>query len=102
MREIIVTAAQLCSYVTSVAAVVVLIVKPLRERVLGVNQIKAGQRCLLRADMLSTYYKHRENQQIRQYEFENFCLEYKAYKALGGNSFIEHIKKEVDEWEVVT
>ena len=27
---------------------------------------------------------------------------YNAYKALGGNSFIDKIKHEVDEWEVVT
>lgn len=59
-------------------------------------------RALLRADMLAAYYKHREEKTIRQYEYENFLYEYKAYKALRGNSFIERIAREVAEWEIVT
>ena len=29
-------------------------------------------------------------------------LEYKAYIAKGGNTFIKHVKKEIDEWEVLS
>lgn len=43
-----------------------------------------------------------DNKTIRQYEYENFLLEYDAYKALKGNSFIEKIKEEVTTWEVLT
>ena len=46
-------------------------------------------------------YVNKDAQKIRQYEAENFEYSYKAYKALKGNSFIDKIKKEVDEWEVV-
>lgn len=81
---------------------VMLFVKPIRERVLGTKQVKEGQRCLLRSDMLHTYYKHRETETIRQYEKENFIMEYKAYKVLGGNSFIDDIEKEVRSWEVLS
>ena len=80
----------------------ILIVKPIRERILGTKDIREGQRCLLRADMLRTYYKHRDSDQIRQHEKENFIFEYKAYKALGGNSFIDDIYEEVRRWEVIT
>jgi len=59
-------------------------------------------RCVLRALMLHTYYKHKDEKRIRQYEFENFILLYNAYKALGGNSFIDKIHEEVTEWEVIT
>ena len=52
--------------------------------------------------MLHTYYKHKDENKIRQYELENFMHLYNAYKAMGGNSFIDHIKQEVDGWEVVT
>ena len=52
--------------------------------------------------MLHTYYKNKDKQEIRQYESENFQYEYNAYKALHGNSFIDKIKREVDEWEVVS
>lgn len=61
-----------------------------------------GQRCQLRTDMLHTYYKHHEDKTIRQYEFENFLMLYKAYKALNGNSFIDKIHAEVIEWEIVS
>ena len=66
------------------------------------KRIVEGQKCQLRADMLSTYYKNREAKSIRQYEAENFTLMYKAYKALKGNSFIDIIYNEVTQWEIVT
>ena len=42
-----------------------------------------------------------ESKKIRQYEFENFIKCYDAYKALGGNSFIDDINLAVREWTVV-
>ena len=52
--------------------------------------------------MLRIYYRHKDNEKIRQYELENFVFLYKAYKALKGNSFIDKIYKEVMEWEVIS
>lgn len=101
-KEAITAVVWVCSCVTTIAAAVVLIVKPVRERVLGVKNEDEGMKCLLRAEMLRTYYHNRESRKIRQYESENFLLLYAAYKAKGGNSFIDHIKSEVDEWEVIT
>ena len=59
-----------------------------------------GMRCLLRSEMLRTYYHNKESETIRQYELENFVFLYKAYKALKGNSFIDKIYDEVMTWEV--
>jgi hypothetical protein len=59
-----------------------------------------GMKCLLRSEMLRTYYHNKETGKIRQFELENFVFLYKAYKALKGNSFIDKIKEEVMEWEV--
>lgn len=95
-------AVAVCSGISSIVAVVVLLVKPLRERVLGMRQINDGMRCILRSEMLSTYYNRKEDLTIRQHEKENFMLQYAAYKALGGNSFIDDICREVRKWEVVT
>lgn len=61
-----------------------------------------GMKCLLRSEMLTIYYRHRDTEVIRQYELENFVFLYKAYKALKGNSFIDKIYKDVMTWEVVT
>ena len=59
-----------------------------------------GIKCMLRASMLNTYYKNNANDKWRQYEAENFALQYEAYKALGGNSFIDTIHEETKSWEV--
>lgn len=61
-----------------------------------------GIKCLLRSEMVSTYYHNKDAKKIRQYELENFIKLYQAYKALKGNSFIDKIYKEVMTWEVIT
>ena len=61
-----------------------------------------GLKCLLRSEMMRTYYHNKESEKIRQYELENFILLYKAYKAIKGNSFIDKIYNEVMKWEVIT
>lgn len=61
-----------------------------------------GIRCQLRSDMLRIYYNHRDEKRIRQYEAENFEHNYKAYVALGGNSFIGKVYNEVSSWEVIS
>lgn len=91
----------ICSGVAAILALSVMLVKPLRNRFFDFTSIREGQKCLLRSDMLRTYYKHLEDEKIRQHEYENFMYDYAAYKALGGNSFIEHVKKEVDSWSVI-
>ena len=100
--EIVSQIAQYASAFTGILGAVVLLVKPLRDWVTGANRLRDGQKCLLRGSMLRTYYRSRESKTIRQYEFENFEMEYKAYKALKGNSFIDRIHKEIQEWEVVS
>lgn len=61
-----------------------------------------GIKCLMRSEMLRTYYHNKDTEKIRQFEIENFIMLYKAYKALKGNSFIDKIYKEVMDWEVIT
>ena len=69
---------------------------------LSVRKIKEGTKCQLRSEMLRIYYHTRETGKIRQYEYENFVMLYEAYKALGGNSFIDKIYREIQELEVIT
>ena len=69
--------------------------------IISVRRISNGTKCQLRSEMLRIYYKNRETQTIRQYEYENFIYLYEAYKALRGNSFIDKIYEEVRSWEVV-
>lgn len=92
-----------CSLILNVAAVGALLIKPFREKLFGIMEVREGQKCLLRSNMLSIYYHAKENNGvIRQYEFENFALLYAAYKAEKGNSFVDKIKSEVFDMEVVS
>mgnify|MGYP003311490729 CR=1 FL=1 len=70
--------------------------------VVWIKKIADGQKCQLRSEMLRIYYHNRESGKIRQYEYENFVFLYEAYKALKGNSFIDKIYKEVQEWEIIS
>jgi hypothetical protein len=64
------------------------------------EKISEGQKCQLRSDMMRTYYKNRDARKLRQYEAENFVKMYQAYKAMGGNSFIDEIYNHVIQWDV--
>ena len=94
--------AEVCGSLSAFLALAVLLIKPLRKWALGMHKMEEGQKCLLRSDMLRTYYKHRESAVIRQYEKENFIYLYTAYKALGGNSFIDDIYNEIRTWDVIS
>lgn len=94
--------ASVCSEITVILGALALLIKPVRNKVLGFDKLKDALKCGLRHDMLHTYYRHRDDKTIRQYELEDFLYLYRGYKALGGNSFIDKIKSEIDEWEVRT
>ncbi len=85
-------------YITGIAAAIIILWRVIRWS----RNITEGLRCLLRSDMLHTYYKRVESREIRQYEAEEFKKSYAGYKALDGNSFIDDIAQEVSHWRVVS
>lgn len=101
MIETLILIAEVCGAISAIVAFAILLIKPIRERVLGNGKIVEGQKCLLRADMTRTYYKYCDDGEIKEYEYKNFMTNYAAYKALGGNSFIDHLHAEVEDWKVV-
>lgn len=93
---------QVLSLITSLAASAAIIVKPIREKLFDTKTTKEGQRCMLRAEMLSIYYRGQDaGGKLRQYDYQNFVLLYAAYKALDGNSFIDSINTKVKDMEVI-
>lgn len=94
--------AAVCGCVLGIASTAVWFLKPLRDKLFGIRDISNGVECLLRSDMLRMYYKHQDAETIRQHERQNFEAEYAAYKALGGNSFMDDIYHDVCAWKVVT
>ena len=85
----------------SIAACAALLIKPVREWIFGFEAIREGQRCLLRTEIVRLYYRHRDEKQLREYEYKNLDQSWKAYKALKGNSFVDHIHAEMQEWEII-
>lgn len=93
---------EICGGISIIIAAGVILIKPFREKFMRDDMQREGMKCLLRGRMLNMYYKNKDAETLRQYEFENFVAYYETYKALGGNSFIEHIASEVLEWEVIS
>ena len=99
--EVLKTIAGYAGNICTIATCAALLIKPIRERLLGTADIREGQRCLLRSEIVRIYYRHTDDKKLHEYEYRNLTQCYKAYKALGGNSFIDHIYAEMQEWEII-
>ena len=93
--------AQAAKDICAVAACAALLIRPVRERLLGTDALREGQRCLLRSEIVRIYYRHLGDKQLREYEFKNMEQCYGAYKVLKGNSFIDRIHGEMQEWDII-
>lgn len=67
------------------------------ENAMREKGIENGVVCLLRVKLIEYHDKYLENQNIPSYAYENFMMMYEAYKQLGGNGMIEHMKDEIQE-----
>lgn len=92
--------ASIALMLTQIVTCAVLLIKPLREWIMGVEDVREGQRCLLRSQVVRIYYHNVDRQTLRQFEYENLVACYKAYKKLGGNSFVDHIYEEMETWTI--
>lgn len=97
----ITTIVQWAKDICSIATCAALLIKPVREWIMGTEALREGQRCLLRSEIVRIYYRHHDENQLREYEYKNLVQCYKAYKALDGNSFIDHIYAEMQKWEII-
>lgn len=64
------------------------------------KQARDGDLCVLRQLMLDIYYRYKDTKVIPEYEAKNFMLMYDAYKARGGNSFIDEVNRHVRTFEL--
>lgn len=64
------------------------------------KKAKDGDMCVLRQLMLDIYYRYKDTQVIPQYEAQNFVKMYEAYKARGGNSFMDEVYAHVKTWKM--
>ncbi len=81
-------------YITAIIGALIAIVKLYGEW----KKARNGQLCLLRNELLKIYYKYKDTEELPQYEAQNFTMMYDAYKARGGNSFIDEVHNHVIKW----
>ena len=62
--------------------------------------LSQGVLSLLRVQLIEYHDKYMTGDHIPSYVYENFDEMYKAYKALGGNGTITHMKEEIDSLRV--
>ena len=101
LQEILQYFASHAKDICSIATCAALLIKPIREWIMGTKEIREGQRCLLRTEIVRIYYRHNESRQFKEYEYKNLVQCYEAYKALKGNSFIDHIYAEMQGWKII-
>lgn len=97
------TIANVAGYLVTIAGFIAMVVKNFKDQKQvrkEQEKIRDGQKCQLRAYMLQVYHDNKEKKALRQYEAENFVMMYRAYKAMGGNSFIDEIYDHVTKWEL--
>lgn len=95
--------AMYAGYISSILALLCVLVKPIREWLFGISAVRNGQLCLLRTQILTIYYKHEAEDEptLRQFERENLDALYAAYQAEHGNTFVKDIYEIMRHWRVV-
>lgn len=99
--ELLHTFAGIAGDASCVLALLAVVIRPVRERLFGDRSVREGQKCLLRMQLVALYYGNLSEKTLREYEFESMELCFAAYKALGGNSFVDHIHSEMQGWTIV-
>ena len=93
--------ALIASEVMAIITLAALLIRPIREKVFADKAAREGMQCLLRSEIVRTYYRHLDDKKMREYEFENVSKCYKAYSKNGGNSFVTHIYEEMETWTII-
>ena len=56
---------------------------------------------LLRHEIVNVYVQHKESKTIPFFLKESVLIIYEVYRALGGNSFVEQLIREMKLWKVI-
>ena len=66
-----------------------------------VNSIHKGIKCTLRNDIVEIYEDCKVKREITKFQYETACLSYQEYRRLKGNSFVEKLMKELEDFKIV-
>ena len=90
---------KIAGYIAAFSAIITVIAKFWK----ALNALTEGQKCLLRGQIVSIYYRHcnEDEPKLREYERKSLDASYGAYTALHGNSFVKDIYAAMREWKVI-
>lgn len=100
MIEHLKTIALVLGYLATIGGVFAFLWKQWKK----IKDIADAQKCQLRSDILSIYYKHCDEDEptLREYERKNLDALYAAYEVLHGNTFVSDIyNDEMRHWRVI-
>jgi hypothetical protein len=100
MLHALLVASEIVGALTAIITFFALLIRPIRRRIFTDKAGGEGLKCLLRDAILRIYHHGQETESLHQYEAQNLEMMYNAYKGLGGNSFIDRIYHEMQEWSV--
>ena len=72
-----------------------------KEKIEEHKKLEKSDRTIIRSEITTIYYRYCEKKVIPVYEKENFIYLYKQYKLLGGNSYVDDIKAQIDTWQIL-
>ena len=64
------------------------------------DALENGVLCLLRVKLIEHHTKYMKRGSISTHGLENWGLMYEAYKGLGGNGMVDHMKAEIEELHI--
>ena len=83
--------------VSSVAGFLVATLKNYKKKNDG---LKTAMMTMLQSNISNTYFLYEPANAIPDYLYRNILNEFRAYKQLGGNDYIEHIMNKMEDWEI--
>jgi len=96
--EYLKTVATIIGYLGTIGGVLVFLWKLWGK----IKDIADGQKCLLRTDIMSIYYRHCDEEEptLREYERKQLDALVEAYTVLRGNTFVADIYEQMRHWHV--
>lgn len=64
------------------------------------DSLKTGLMTMLQSNITNTYFFYEPFEKIPDYVYKNVLNEFKAYKQLGGNDYIETLLEKMKHWEL--
>ena len=87
--------------VVAIIPYITILIKPIREKLFGYKLMRDALMALLSNSMTNMYYAEYHSRTLKRHQYELFMDLYAAYKAFGGNHFIDKIHEEIEhDWTI--